>query len=242
MLAIAIAAYIFVRNDAYLRLDAALQVATGATAMSAAHELGEHPTKLGGERDLQLVLEEGGSSALADTEILVREGYRTPDKSGTPHSFDLRNIPPEKLANGVTFHGSRIATRNLVAPKFNTVYQVYAAKPITSALAPLVRIRIGLFVSRSDRAQPSGGSGYLLAKKSLHPLKQLAQTVDGVTYSDLSARVKLSDIDDEIGTRGGDSIPCWTVSSRHSRCSADLWRMRHTKSEHPSPSHLQLLK
>jgi signal transduction histidine kinase len=203
VLALAIAAYILARNDAYLRLDAALQVATGATAMSAAHELGEHATKLGGERDLQLVLEEGGSSALADTQILVREGPRSAAyKSGTPYSFDLRNIPPEKLANGVTFHGYRIATRNLLAPKFNTAYRVYAAKPIASSLAPLARIRVGLFVLVPIGLSLAGIAGYLLAKKSLHPLKQLAQTVDEVTYSDLSARVKPSNRDDEIGTLG----------------------------------------
>jgi hypothetical protein len=54
-----------VKNDAYLKLDAALQVATGATAMSAEHELSEHPTKLRGEKDLQSVLEEGGRSTLS---------------------------------------------------------------------------------------------------------------------------------------------------------------------------------
>jgi signal transduction histidine kinase len=48
----------------------------------------------------------------------------------------------------------------------------------------------------------AGLAGYLLAKRSLQPLKQLAQTVDAVTSSDLSARVKLSNIDDEIGTLG----------------------------------------
>jgi len=100
VLALAVAAYVLVRNDAYLRLDAALQVATGATTMSAEHELGEHVTKLGGEKDLQLVLEEGGSSALADTQI-----------------FDLRTIPPEKLTNGATFSGFRIAARNFRVQK-----------------------------------------------------------------------------------------------------------------------------
>jgi len=118
VLALAVAAYVLVRNDAYLRLDAALQVATGATTMSAEHELGEHVTKLGGEKDLQLVLEEGGSSALADTQILVREGRRNAAfKPGIPQSFDLRTIPPEKLTNGATFSGFRIAARNFRVQK-----------------------------------------------------------------------------------------------------------------------------
>jgi signal transduction histidine kinase len=203
VLALAIAAYVLVRNDAYLRLDAALQVATGATAMSAEHESGEHATKPGGERDLQLVLEEGGSSALADTQILVREGSRNAAfKPGISRGFDLRGMPPEQLTNGATLNGFRIATRNLRAPKFNTVYQIYAAKPVAPALAPLARICIGLIVLVPAGLGLAGLAGYLLARRSLQPLKQLAETVDGVTSSDLSARVKLSDIDDEIGTVG----------------------------------------
>jgi signal transduction histidine kinase len=203
VLALAVAAYVLVRNDAYLRLDAALQVATGATAMSAEHELGEHATKLGGEKDLQLVLEESGSSALADTQILVRESSRNAAfKPGTPHGFDLRSIPPDKATNGATLDGLRIATRNLRAPKFNTVYQIYAAKPTASALAPLARIRVGLVVLVPIGLGLAGLAGYLLAMRSLRPLKQLAQTVDAVTSSDLSVRVKLSNKDDEIGTVG----------------------------------------
>jgi len=38
--------------------------------------------------------------------------------------------------------------------------------------------------------------------RSLRPLKLLAQTVDAVTSADLSARVKLTNKDDEIGTVG----------------------------------------
>lgn len=141
VIALAVAAYVAVKNDAYLKLDAALQVATSATAMSAEHELSEHPTKLGGEKDLQSVLEEGGRSTLSDTQLLVREGQRIAAyKPGSQNGLDL----------------------------------------------------LGL----------AGLAGYFLAERSLRPLKQLAQTVDAVTSSDLSARVKLSNPDDEIGTLG----------------------------------------
>ena len=64
VIALSIAAYVLVRNGAYLRLDAALQVATGATAMSGEHELNEHSTKAAGEKDLQFVLDEAATQAL----------------------------------------------------------------------------------------------------------------------------------------------------------------------------------
>jgi signal transduction histidine kinase len=203
VIALAIAAYVLVRNDAYLRLDATLQVAVGATAMSAEHELTEHSTKLAGENDLQSVLDETASSALTDTQILVREGHRDAAyKPGTGRGFDLRTIPPDTLKNGTTVNGFRIVSGAFHAPKFNTVYQISSAKPIAPALAQLEHIRIGLLIVVPVGLGLAGLAGYLLAMRSLRPLKDLAQTVDAVTSSDLSARVKLSNETDEIGTLG----------------------------------------
>jgi signal transduction histidine kinase len=203
VIALSIAAYILVRNDAYLRLDAALQVATGATAMSGEHELNEHSVRAGGEKDLQLVLDEAGNSALRDTQILVREGNRVAAyKPGAQHGFDLRSVPPDMLVNGTTLHAFRIATRTFRAPKFNTVYQIYAAEPIAPALVQLDHVRLGLFVFVPIWLGLAGLAGYLLARRSLRPLHELAQTVDAVTSSDLSARVKLRNEDDEVGTLG----------------------------------------
>ncbi len=203
VIALSIAAYVLVRNGAYLRLDAALQVATGATAMSGEHELNEHSTRAAGEKDLQFVLDEAANSGLADTQILVREVNRNAAyKPGSQHGFDLRRVPPDMLVNGATLNGFRIATRTFRAPKFNTVYKIYAAKPIAPALAQFQRVRLGLFLFVPIGLALAGFAGYLLARRSLRPLKDLAQTVDAVTSSDLSARVKLRNKGDEIGTLG----------------------------------------
>jgi signal transduction histidine kinase len=203
VITLAMAAYAAVKNDAYLKLDAALQVATGATAMSAEHELSEHPTKLGGEKDLQSVLEEGGRSTLSDTQILVREGQRIAAyKPGNQSGLDLRGVSPDTLKSGTTVNGFRIASRDFPAPQFDTRYQIYSAKAVAPAVAQLGRIRIGLFIFVPIGLGLAGLAGYFLAERSLRPLKQLARTVDTVTSADLSARVKLSNQDDEIGTLG----------------------------------------
>ena len=76
VIAIAVSSYVVEKSYAYQRLDAALQVASGATAMSAEHELNEHSAPKAGEQDLQSVLDESESAALADTEIQVCEGHR----------------------------------------------------------------------------------------------------------------------------------------------------------------------
>jgi signal transduction histidine kinase len=106
------------------------------------------------------------------------------------------------LVNGATLNGVRIATRGVRAQKFNAVYEIYAAKPIAPALAQLDRVRAGLFVFVPVGLALAGFAGYFLAKRSLLPLKELAQTIDGLTSSDLSARVRLRNEDDEIGTLG----------------------------------------
>jgi signal transduction histidine kinase len=84
-------------------------------------------------------------------------------------------------------------------PKFKTVYQIYSAKPITVPVEQLERIRISLFVLIPIGL---GLAGYFLAMRSLGPLQNLAQTIDRVTSSDLSARVQVNNEGDEIGTLG----------------------------------------
>jgi signal transduction histidine kinase len=203
IIALAITAYFLVRHDAYLRLDSALQVATGATEMSAEHEFNEHSTQVAGESDLQLVLDEAGNSALTDTEILVSEGRRIATyKPGAQYGLNLRKVSPQLLINRGTLDGFRIATRTFNAQKFNVTYHIYAAKPIGPALTQLQRVTVGLFVLVPIGLGLAGLAGYLLARRSLRPLTELARIVDAVTSSDLSARVKLRDESDEIGTLG----------------------------------------
>jgi HAMP domain-containing protein len=113
-------------------------------------------------------------------------------------------------------------------PKFKTVYQIYSAKPITVPVEQLERIRISLFVLIPIGL---GLAGYFLAMRSLGPLQNLAQTIDRVTSSDLSARVQVNNEGDEIGTLGLRFNRFWTVFRMHSRFSGDSWPTRRTRSE-----------
>jgi len=200
VIALAVAAYILLNSAAYHRLDAALQVATGATAMSAGHELNEHSTKLAGEADLQEVLAENGTSALADTQILVREGNRMAAyRPAKEQGFDLRTVPLDRLKDG-TYRGIRIVSGTLPVAKFKTAYTIYSAKPLAPVEARLRNLRLFLCLALPAGLCLAGLAGYLLAKRSLRPLQEFARTVDTVTSSDLSARVKVSREDDEIGS------------------------------------------
>jgi|GEM_PF-1187904 len=200
---LAIASYLLIRNDAYSQLDSALQVATGATAMSAEHEFNEHSTKGAGETDVRSVLTETGNASLRHTQILVREGNRRVAYKGSKHSTtDLRTIDLGTLENRVTLRGLRIAYRELRVPKFHAVYQIYSARAIEPALSQLARLRVALLVLVPLGLGLAALAGYLLAQKSLAPIKELARTINAVTSTDLSARVAVTNPEDEIGALG----------------------------------------
>jgi signal transduction histidine kinase len=204
VVALALSLYFLEKNDSYRRLDASLQVATAATSMSAEHELTEHSTKAGGEADIQAVLSETQSAALRDTQILVCEGDRCRDfKAGLDHNFDLRRIAKASLRNGAIIQGFRISTRTFDAPKFQTTYQVYAAKPIAPVLGQLRQVRIALFIFVPIGLAAAGIAGYLLAKRSLRPLYALAQVIETISFSDLSARVSVNPGRGEITVLAG---------------------------------------
>ena len=200
VIALAVSFYVAEKNDAYQRIDAALQVATGATAMSAEHELSEHSTKAAGERDLQSVLDESKSSALNDTEILVCEGSRDAAyKPGLERKINLCEVQRDLLENRSNTNGLRVATIGLMVPKFKTSYVVYAVKPLAPVLERLHGVRVQLFILVPLGLLVASLAGYFLASRTLRPLHELTRTIDAVTSSDLTARVPVTRKSGEIG-------------------------------------------
>jgi heavy metal sensor kinase len=203
LVALATGAYILVRNDAYSKLDSGLRVAIDATAMSADHEFEEQSSKTAGEADLRSVLHGIHDGSLPNTQILVREGRRQVAYKGErPQALDLRTIPPGRLMNGATVNGLRVAQRELLVSKFSARYEIYAAKAIGPALTQLATVRRALLLLVPLGLGLAALAGYVLAQKSLAPLKDLAGTVGAITSSDLSARVRPHRAEDEIGQLG----------------------------------------
>jgi heavy metal sensor kinase len=201
--ALSVAAFLLVRNDAYSKLDAALQVAVGATAMSAEHEMNEHSQKNAGEADLQSVLDQARNGSLQDTQVLVREDTRqVAYKDSERPAADLRAISPEFLQNDITHNGLRLAHRELSVPKFHAVYQIYSAKPVDATLRALARVRLSLLILVPIGLAVAALAGSVLAKKSLAPLQELTRTIDAITSSDLSARVKADKAEGDISRLG----------------------------------------
>ena len=199
-----IGAFILVRNDAYSKLDSGLRVAVDATAMSARHELNEHSTEADGDADLQSVLDEHHDEiSIPSTQLLVRQGSRLVAYKGSTHKqADLRSSPPDRLKSGAVIHGLRLQARELQLPRFRTRYQIYSSAAVAPALRRLKTIQRALFLIVPLGLAAAAFIGYLLAKRSLAPLRELTGTIDAISSADLSARVTWQNPEDDIGRLG----------------------------------------
>lgn len=198
---LAVASYLLFSHDTYSKLDSALRIAVSTTASLGEHEMNESSTKTSGEAELQSVLLEKHNTPLPDTQILVLEGNRQvaykPDE--LPTTPDLPKLPFERLKRAVNLQGLRIAHRTLDAPKFHAHYQIYGAKPLAPVLAELATARDILLILVPLGLGLAALAGYLLARKSLSPLRELTATIAATTSADLTARVNSINSQDEIG-------------------------------------------
>ncbi len=188
----AVGGYSVFRHQAYSDLDESLQVAASATALSAAHELDEHSEQRGGEADLQSILGVSSSSALPETQILIREKDRNVAlKSATGSGVNLSRIPNDQLLSRGAVPGLRIVSFELKVPKFGTAYRIFAATSVAPTLAKINTFRKVLLVCIPLGLALAALAGSLLSKRSLAPLSDLSRTIEAITTSDLSARVKI---------------------------------------------------
>jgi len=192
LVCLAAGSYSMFRHQAYSDLDESLNVAASATALSAAHELDEHSEQRWGEADLQSVLGVTSASTLPETQILIREGERTvAQKTAKGSGADLRQIPTERLLSSSGVPGLRVVSFEMNIPKFQTAYRIFAATSIAPTVAKVDAFRRILFVCVPLGLALAALASSLLAKRSLAPLNELSRTIESITTSDLSARVKI---------------------------------------------------
>lgn len=203
VIGLAVTAYWMVRTQAYASVDTALHVATGATAMSALHELSEHPDQAGGERDLQLVLDEAAKMGEVErTQILVREGDRVAAFKPDGSVEDLRRIHVAQIKSPVTVEGLRVDGHRLASPEFKAVYWIYAARPLAHVDAEVATVRNLLIVAVSLGLLCSTLIGNWVAGRALKPLSDFAESLGATTLSDLSVRVKVRNENDAVSQLG----------------------------------------
>jgi heavy metal sensor kinase len=197
---LALASYLLVTRAEYTDLDSGLHVAVVATAMSAEHELSEHAAQRDGEADLQTILDESLSNSLPDTQIMIREGERTfAYKGGKAGSADLRKIASSNLQSLKNVDGLRIAELPLHVAKFGVDYEIFAASSLQPVVEKLNFFRRVLLVFVPLGLALAACAGYLLSRRALAPLNELTRTIETITSSDLSARVRVAPADNDLG-------------------------------------------
>lgn len=195
--ALAVSTYLLMRHEVHSKLNSVLETAIGATEMSSEHEIGENGTQEKAEDDVRSVLSDSQSKALAQTQIYIVQGSRI-----VAYKPDSRHQPPislTDLASGTGKNDMVVAHDRLLAPKFNTSYEVVAATSAQPANQYLARLRRTLLLALLLGLAVAAYGGYLAAESSLRPLSELNRTIDEVTSADLSARVRTSSKGGEIG-------------------------------------------
>jgi two-component system OmpR family sensor kinase len=197
---LAIGCYLFIRRDLYSKLDAALQVQVQVTATSASHELVEHAQEASGDADIQSVLNAQTQSGLAHTQILVRQGSRNVayKRSGL-RMPDIRTIPLDNTKSTDTYQGVRIARGEIAVPEFHTAYQIYSAESLDETRAQLWQVKREMMLFVPLGLALAAWAGYLIARRSLAPLKELTDRIGGITTAGLGERVPVQHREDEIG-------------------------------------------
>lgn len=201
---LAVLTYLVFRHDSYSKLDSALRIAVQTTAALGEHEIGKNAVKAAGEADLQSVLLEKRNKPLPDTQILVREGERQAAyKPDELPALDLPTVSSARLNRATNLQGLRIARTEFDVPKFHVRYHIYAAKPLQPVLDKLATVRDGLLIMVPLGLALAALAGYLLARRSLLPLRELTKTISTTSSSDLTARVNIANRYDEIGLLAG---------------------------------------
>lgn len=200
VLILAAAMYALIRENAYARLDQNLSSALGVTSLGIFHEIQEHGGKAQGEDALRQVLSAMYQTSFPQEQIMVREGGRlVAYKPNLGHKqFDLRNVHAAGGPPYANYGDLRVAWKYLYVPEAKTTYTVVVSAwraDIKGDLASVVRA-LAITIPIAFLIVAIGA--YILARRTLAPLTEMAGTVDAITSTSLEKRLRVPDARDEI--------------------------------------------
>ncbi len=195
--------YWLIRNNAYWRLDETLQSTSDVATLSLFHEIQEHrgEGKQSGESALREVLRTMYQNSFPQEQILIRDGGRLiayKKNLGRPQS-DLRKVTLKPGRRHADILDLRIAAKQVYVPEANTAYTIVVSTwrgDVSNDLASVLR---ALAITISSALLLALLGGYILAKRTLAPLRAMAVTVDAITSNNLDLRVAIVNPNDELG-------------------------------------------
>jgi two-component system OmpR family sensor kinase len=205
--------YSILDNSYRQRLDAGLRSAAQVTALALNHETEEHRGKAGGEENVKLVMNTMHQTSFPRPAIAVWDGSRlVAEKPGSAglSAVALRQLAGDFKVGGNTTgflsvsadHDSeryRVAVAHVWVGSSQQQYTVVAnesTRMVETELRTVVEILMGLVPFFLIAA---AAGGYLLARKSLVPVTQMAHAADQISSDNLTQRLPVGNPNDELG-------------------------------------------
>ncbi len=203
VLALATGAYWLIRSNAYLRLDETVHSGSKIASLALIREMDEHRTqgKKAAEAAFRGALETRYQTSLPEEQIVVRDGARLVayKKNIGRTQSDLRSVTVRPGQSHANVSDLRIVTKPVYVPAVNTTYTVSVSTwrgDVSNDLASVLR---ALAVTIPSALLLSLVGGYLLARRTLTPLRTMAETVDAITSNNLDRRIAVVNSEDELG-------------------------------------------
>ncbi len=201
------AVYILFKNTLQNRLDSQLRSVVQVTELALNHEIEEHGGQAAGEKSVRDVLHTMHQTSFPDIAISVWSGERlVAEKTG------LRGLATEELnyppgaADFDTLRLDdrryRVLSREVFVPFTQHTYRIRANESLAPTETELANLRQALLFSVPLLIVLSAAGGYFLARKSLQPVSDMAQTVQRISSVNLDARLKIENPSDEFGILG----------------------------------------
>ena len=196
LIAFAAGVYTLMERQTFARLDSELGAVLQVTALSLSHEIEEHEGQKLGEESFRLVLRTMHHTTFPGQGIAV---YRGSELVALKPAYDGLT-PPEQFTAGFFTRGAeRVASSEVKVPYSGGVYRVVAVQRMAATLDELAVLRRTLMIAVPFTVLIAAIVGYLLARKSLHPVVAMSEKVDRISSTTLTARIETPNPKDELG-------------------------------------------
>lgn len=198
---IGVGVYAYLKRDAYIRLDENTKTLLGVIKLAAKHEIEEHGGKQSGEEALREVMRTLYQTSFPQEQVAVWDGSRLvafKPNLGRKQN-DLRQVRFRGEQGAFNSGDLRVAVSSVYVPQAATSYRVFVSTWRGDTLNDLAALSYGLEMLIPLSFLLAAGSGYLLARRTLAPLSEIAEAMDGLTSKNLDERIAIKSSHDEIG-------------------------------------------
>jgi len=200
LVAFAVGVYKLFERQAFSRIDSELAAVLQVASLSLNHEIEEHEGQALGEDSFRMVLRtmhhttfprQGIAVYRGDERVALKAAYNglTP-----PAEFDAPSQP------AFFTHGDhRVAGLRVNVSYAHAVYRVVTTQSMQETLSELASLRRTLYITVPVTVLIAALVGYLLARKTLHPVVAMSEKVDRISSTTLTARIETPNANDELG-------------------------------------------